>query len=76
MAITSSSASLSATSVNLKPLIDRIQSAAAAKTPLRFRGGGSKDFYGQELVGEILDTTTYPSLQGISSYEPSELVGP
>ena len=74
MAITSSSASLSATSVNLKPLIDRIQSAAAAKTPLRFRGGGSKDFYGQELVGEILDTTTYPSLQGISSYEPSELV--
>ena len=74
MAITSSSASLSATSVNLKPLIDRIQSAAAAKTPLRFRGGGSKDFYGQELVGEILDTTTYPSLQGISSYDPSELV--
>lgn len=74
MAITSSSASLSATSVNLKPLIDRIQSAAAAKTPLRFRGGGSKDFYGQQLVGEILDTTTFPSLQGITSYEPSELV--
>jgi glycolate oxidase FAD binding subunit len=74
MAITSPSASLSATSVNLKPLIDRIQSAATAKTPLRFRGGGSKDFYGQELVGEILDTTTYPSLQGITSYEPSELV--
>ena len=74
MAITSSSASLTATSANLKPLIDRIQSAAAAKTPLRFRGGGSKDFYGQELVGEILDTTTYPSLQGITSYEPSELV--
>ncbi|HOZ67149.1 MAG TPA: glycolate oxidase subunit GlcE [Burkholderiaceae bacterium] len=59
---------------DLKPLIDRIQTAAAAKTPLRFRGGGSKDFYGQELVGDILDTTTYPSLQGISSYEPSELV--
>jgi glycolate oxidase FAD binding subunit len=74
MANTSPSASLSATSANLKPLIDRIQSAAAAKTPLRFRGGGSKDFYGQELVGEILDTTTYPSLQGITSYEPSELV--
>lgn len=74
MAITSPSASLSATSANLKPLIDRIQSAAAAKTPLRFRGGGSKDFYGQDLVGEIFDTTTYPSLQGITSYEPSELV--
>ena len=74
MAITSSSASLTATSANLKPLIDRIQSAAAAKTPLRIRGGGSKDFYGQQLVGEVLDTTTFPSLQGITSYEPSELV--
>lgn len=59
---------------DLKPLIDRIRSAAAAKTPMRFRGGGSKDFYGQELVGDILDTTTYPSMQGITSYEPSELV--
>lgn len=74
MAITSPSASLSATSASLKPLIDRIQSAADAKTPLRFRGGGSKDFYGQQLVGEVLDTTTFPCLQGITSYEPSELV--
>lgn len=51
--------------------IDRIQSAASSKTLLRIRGGGSKDFYGQSLQGEILDTT---ALAGISSYEPSELV--
>lgn len=62
------------TSADLRPLIDRIQTAVAAKTPLRFRGGGSKDFYGQSLQGEILDTMTFPGLQGISSYEPSELV--
>ena len=62
------------TFAQLQPLIERIKAAAAAKTPLRFRGGGSKDFYGQALVGEILDTTTYACLRGITSYEPSELV--
>jgi len=30
---------------------DRIRSAAAEKTPLRLRGGGTKDFYGQALDG-------------------------
>lgn len=55
----------------LTQLIDRIQSAAAAAQPLRIRGGGSKDFYGQTLQGDVLDTR---GLQGIVSYEPSELV--
>jgi len=55
----------------LTQLIDRIQSAAAAAQPLRIRGGGSKDFYGQTLQGDMLDTR---GLQGIVSYEPSELV--
>ena len=50
---------------------DRIRAASAAGTPLRIRGGGSKDLYGQALVGDILDTT---ALNGIVSYEPSELV--
>lgn len=50
---------------------DRIRQAAATGTPLRLRGGGSKDFYGQALVGEVLDTTAY---KGVLSYEPSELV--
>jgi len=39
--------------------------------PLRLRGGGTKDFYGQALEGEIFDTRAY---SGIVSYEPSELV--
>lgn len=55
----------------LASLVDRIRAAAAARTPLRLRGGGSKDFYGERLEGEVLDTT---ALAGIVSYEPSELV--
>lgn len=55
----------------LQHLIDHIQTAAAQRTPLRIRGGGSKDFYGEALQGELLDTTAY---QGIVGYEPSELV--
>ncbi len=55
----------------LAQLIDRIKTAVHAQTPLRIRGGGTKDFYGQSLQGEILDTS---ALSGITSYEPSELV--
>jgi glycolate oxidase FAD binding subunit len=55
----------------LQTLIEQIRSAQAAATPLRIRGGGSKDFYGQSLHGQILDTR---GLKGITSYEPSELV--
>ena len=51
--------------------VERIQAAAASGTPLRLRGGGSKDFYGETPLGEILDTTP---LNGVVSYEPSELV--
>ena len=52
-------------------IAQRIRDAAAHKTPLRIRGGGSKDFYGHALQGELLDTR---ALNGILSYEPSELV--
>jgi glycolate oxidase FAD binding subunit len=55
----------------LNDFADRIRQASAAGTPLRIRGGGSKDFYGQSLVGDVLDTTSY---KGVLSYEPSELV--
>ncbi len=55
----------------LQSLIERIAAAAASATPLRFRGGGTKDFYGQSLQGEVIDTKV---LAGITSYEPSELV--
>ena len=49
----------------------RIAAAAAARTPLRLRGAGSKDFYGEALAGEMLDLSGW---RGIVDYEPSELV--
>ena len=55
----------------LTALTDRIRDAAAHHTPLRIQGGGSKDFYGESLQGELLDTRAY---SGITSYVPSELV--
>ena len=59
------------TSPAIAELTDRIKAAAAARTPLRLRGGGTKDFYAQSLQGDVLDMT---ALCGVTSYEPSELV--
>jgi glycolate oxidase FAD binding subunit len=50
---------------------EAIRGAAARKAPLRLRGGGTKDFYGQALAGDVLDTRGW---SGIVAYEPSELV--
>jgi glycolate oxidase FAD binding subunit len=55
----------------LNRLSERIRAAAADRVPLRIRGSGSKDFYGQSLQGDLLDVSTWC---GIVSYEPSELV--
>ena len=55
----------------LHPFIERITQAHHARTPLRIRGGGSKDFFAPPGQGEVLDTRT---LDGIRAYEPSELV--
>jgi glycolate oxidase FAD binding subunit len=55
----------------INELIDAVRQAAEDGRTLRLRGGGSKDFWGQSLTGEVLDTRAY---QGIVSYEPSELV--
>jgi glycolate oxidase FAD binding subunit len=49
----------------------RIREAAANGAKLRPRGGGSKDFYGGPLVGEVLDTREW---SGLVAYEPTELV--
>jgi glycolate oxidase FAD binding subunit len=56
---------------SLASLRERILVADAAKTPLRLRGGGTKDFYGEALIGEVVDTREH---RGILAYEPSELV--
>ena len=50
---------------------DQVRRAAADKRALRIRGGGTKDWYGQQPEGEILDTRAY---SGIVDYEPTELV--
>src|SRR6516165_2555884 len=50
---------------------ERIAGAARAGVPLRLRGAGTKDFYGEGLTGEVLDLRPW---RGIVDYEPSELV--
>ena len=50
---------------------ERIAGAARAGVPLRLRGAGTKDFYGEGLAGEVLDLRPW---RGIVDYEPSELV--
>jgi glycolate dehydrogenase FAD-binding subunit len=56
---------------SLARLQDRIRGAAADHRPLCIRGGGTKDFYGEAIVGEPVDVR---ELTGIVSYAPAELV--
>jgi glycolate oxidase FAD binding subunit len=49
----------------------RIRAAAASKSPLWIRGGGSKDFYGGAVTGDVLNTC---ACAGIVDYDPTELV--
>jgi len=49
----------------------KIRTAIEDRKTLRIRGGGTKDFYGGELVGDVLDMTGHA---GIVDYEPNELV--
>ena len=55
----------------LQQFRERITSATSSGTALRIRGNGTKDWYGQELNGDVLDTSAY---SGIVSYDPTELV--
>ncbi len=55
----------------VEALQQQVNAAADARAPLRIRGGGSKDWYGQALIGDICDTRPYA---GIVDYEPTELV--
>lgn len=49
----------------------RVQAASTEGTRLLLRGGGTKDWYGQNVVGDVFDTRAY---SGIVDYEPTELV--
>ena len=55
----------------LERLTGRIRDAVASATPLCIRAGGTKDFYGNQPRGALLDPRP---LSGIVAYEPSELV--
>lgn len=55
----------------LERLQQRVRAAAAQRTPLAIRAGGSKDFYGNAVTGERFDPREYT---GIVDYEPTELV--
>lgn len=55
----------------LKSFQERISAAAGDKHALRIVGGASKDWYGNQLRGEVLDTCAY---SGIVHYDPTELV--
>jgi glycolate oxidase FAD binding subunit len=55
----------------IEQLRQQVLAAAADKRSLRIRGGGTKDWYGQALQGDILDTRAF---SGIVDYEPTELV--
>ena len=55
----------------LQQMRSHVLDAAQGKKPLRLRGGGTKDWYGQSLQGEVFDTREY---RGIVAYDPTELV--
>lgn len=48
-----------------------VAQALDKQTPLHLRAGGSKDFYGRPVSGELLDISGH---SGIINYTPSELV--
>ena len=52
-------------------LLDQVNQALAANTPLRIQGGDSKAFLGRTVEGQVLDTRAH---RGIVSYDPTELV--
>jgi glycolate oxidase FAD binding subunit len=55
----------------IEQLSDTIRNSAGKHQPLCIRGSGSKDFYGGQVTGAVLDAQPY---RGIVSYEPQELV--
>ena len=52
-------------------LVEQVNEAIKAKSPLVISGGGSKAFFGNRVEGETLSTAGHT---GIIEYQPSELV--
>jgi glycolate oxidase FAD binding subunit len=59
------------TSAAITRLAEQVRAAAAARRPLQIRAGGTKSFYGNEVIGDLLDPRAHA---GIVAYEPTELV--
>ena len=57
--------------IDPQALCETVRNAVQTQTALRVRGEGSKDFYGQNLTGELLDVSGY---RGVVDFEPTELV--
>ena len=60
--------------LSVQALAERIREANASKRKLRIRGGGTKDFYGAAVSGEVIDVLDTRTLTGSADHEPSELV--
>jgi glycolate oxidase FAD binding subunit len=56
---------------SLQQITERVREAAACGVPLAIRGGGTKDFLGERIVGTPLEIGGHA---GIVDYDPSELV--
>ena len=52
-------------------LIEAVKAAYQNSEKIRIRGGGTKFFYGNSVIGTTLDVSEHT---GVTSYEPSELV--
>lgn len=52
-------------------LLDQVNQALAANTPLHIQGSGSKSFLGRQADGVRLDTREH---RGLVTYDPTELV--
>ena len=52
-------------------LMDQVRAAQAGAAPLAIRGGGTKEFYGGQPVGEPL---VMAPVDGICHYDPTEMV--
>ena len=52
----------------LTTLSERVRAAAADGTPLRIRAGGTKDFYGNDPRGEILDPRSGERHRGLRTH--------
>lgn len=55
----------------IEQFTEAVRAASSQGRCLRVRGGGTKDFYGVALEGDILETRGYT---GIVDYDPAELV--